>query len=116
MNIEELRAFCLSFGHVTEDFPFDDDTLVFKVCGKMFCLLSINEMCINIKCDPETILEMRESFSAVIPGIHMNKKHWNTVIIDGTISDGLLRAWISDSYQLVVQNLPLKLRKELGIN
>lgn len=92
---------------MTEEFPFDEETLVLKVMGKMFALSNINEFnSINLKCDPENALELREKFQAVQPGYHMNKKHWNTVLIDGSIPDTLLRQWIDESYQLVVVGLP----------
>lgn len=116
MNIEELREYCLGLRHVTEEMPFDDVTLVFKVGGKMFCLTSlVGELRISVKCDPDEALEMREIFPAVLPGCHLNKKHWNTVIIDGSISDGMLKVWILKSYNLVVAGLPLKEKRRLGL-
>ncbi len=111
MNIEQFRDFCLSLKATTEDLPFDENTLVFKVKGKMFALTDINKFAsINLKCDPEKAITLREDYQAVIPGFHMNKKHWNTVKIDGTISNKLLEEWISDSYNLVVSKLPKKNR------
>ncbi|MBL0339711.1 MAG: MmcQ/YjbR family DNA-binding protein [Bacteroidetes bacterium] len=116
MNIEELRSYCLSKKGVTESFPFDEDTLVFKVMGKMFCLTSISEPdSINLKCEPEKAIELREQYPCVQPGYHMNKKMWNTVEIDGSISKKLLKDWIDHSYNEVVAGLPKKLQIELGI-
>lgn len=106
MNIESYRTYCLSKRGVTEEFPFDEETLVMKVVGKVFALTNINGFSsINLKCDPENAVELREKYAAVQPGYHMNKKHWNTVLIDGSIPDKLLRQWIDESYQLVVAGL-----------
>ena len=106
MNIESYRTYCLGKKGVTEEFPFDETTLVMKVMGKVFALTNINGFSsINLKCDPETAVELREKYTAVQPGYHMNKKHWNTVLIDGSIPDKLLRQWIDESYQLVVSGL-----------
>ncbi len=115
MNIEDIRLFCLNKKGVTESFPFDDTTLVFKVVGKMFALLNLAEnQSINLKCDPDKALELREHYSAVLPGYHMNKKLWNTVILDDSILDSLLLQWIDDSYDLIVGNMTKKLRAELS--
>lgn len=112
MNIEEFREFCLSKKGVTEEFPFDKKTLVFKVYGKMFALTNIDLFeSINLKCDPEKAIELREKYPAVLPGYHMSKKHWNTIMIDGSIPDKLLFHWIGDSYELVVSGLT-KAQKE----
>lgn len=114
MNIEELREYCLSKKGVTERFPFDDVTLVFKVADKMFALTSLNrDLSVNLKCDPEKVIELREEFSAVLPGYHMNKKHWNTVMIDGTVSDKQICEWIDHSYELVVKSLTKAQREQL---
>ena len=114
MNIEELREYCLKKKAVTESFPFDKFTLVFKVKGKMFALLPLERVPqINLKCDPEKAIELREHYAAVTPGYHMDKRLWNTVQIDGSISDNLIREWIDDSYQLVVAKLPKKDREGL---
>jgi len=114
MNIEELRDYCLGKKAVTESFPFDQETLVFKVLDRMFLLTNINKaLSVNVKCDPNRINELREQYSAVLPGYHMNKKHWNTVLIDGSISDDQLKEWIDHSYQLVVEKLPKKQQNEL---
>jgi predicted DNA-binding protein (MmcQ/YjbR family) len=109
MNIEELREYCLSKKGVTESFPFDNVTLVFKVVGKMFLLTNTDgEFSINIKCDPEKAISLREHYPCVLPGYHMDKKHWNTVLIDGTIADALLKEWIDDSYDLIVKKVNKK--------
>ncbi len=107
MNIEELRAYCLSLEGATEGFPFGEDTLVFKVGGKIFALVSLDteELRVNVKCDPELAIELREQYNnCVFPGYHMNKKHWNTVIINGTVSDNILKDWLNNSYRLVVNS------------
>ena len=115
MNIETFRNFCLSLKAVTEDTPFGEDTLVFKVKGKMFALTNITFFhSVNLKCDPEKAIELREQFPAVKPGYHMNKKHWNTIDMDGTIPDKLLEQWINDSYNLVVKGLTKKEQDTLG--
>ena len=117
MNIEEYRNFCLSMKGVSEGMPFDDKTLVFFVKGKMFSLTDIDTFdFINVKCDPEKAMELREHYPAVTPGYHMNKKHWNTVIMDGSVPDELIMRWIEDSYRLVVAKLPKKVQKELFEN
>jgi len=114
MNIEEFRNYCIKKPGVREEFPFDNKTLVFKVGGKIFALTDIEKFeSINLKCDPEKALEYRENFSAVMPGYHMNKKHWNTILIDGTINNNLLFKWIDDSYQLVFEKLNKQQKKQL---
>lgn len=114
MNIEEFREYCLSKKSVTESFPFDETTLVFKVAGKMFALTDTHDdFSINLKCDPEKAIELRERYPVVIPGYHMNKKHWNTVNIDGSIPNDLVYQWIDDSYNLIVEKLPRSLWEEL---
>lgn len=113
MNLDELREYCLSLERVTEDMPFDDSTLAFRVGEKIFCLASLEEnLRINLKCDPLEAIEIREAFPAVIPGFHMNKKYWNTVLLDGSISDSMLKVWISNSYNLVRAGLSKKKRQE----
>ena len=109
--IEELREYCLSKKFVSESFPFDESTLVFKVHNKMFALFSLEKdpLRINLKCDPEKAIELREEYWQVIPGYHSNKKHWNTVIIDQlTLSQ--VCEWIEHSYNLVREKLPKKLK------
>jgi predicted DNA-binding protein (MmcQ/YjbR family) len=109
MDIEKVRKSCLKKKGVTEGFPFGDDTLVFKVMNKMFCLLNLVPPCsLNLKCDPETAVELREKYSSVTPGYHMNKIHWNTVLLDSSIPDKEILSWIDNSYELIVKSLPLK--------
>jgi len=115
MNIETLREYCLSKKAVTEDFPFGETTLVFRVKNKIFLLVALDAdpLQFNAKCDPGKAVELREEYDAVKPGFHMNKKHWNTVIIDGSISTRLIKEMIDDSYNLIVHSLPKKSREEL---
>jgi predicted DNA-binding protein (MmcQ/YjbR family) len=114
MNIEQFRDFCLALPGVTEEFPFGEETLVYKVMGKMFTLTSLDSFeSINLKCDPETAVELRERYDGVSPGYHMNKKHWNTVDVHAGISDKLIYQWIRDSYDLVVDSLPKKTKELL---
>lgn len=102
MNIEQIREYCLAKKDVTEGFPFDEDTLVFKVKGKIFVLASLDgDLSINLKCDPGLALELREKHPSVTPGYHMNKKHWNTVSLNGSIPDKEIINWIDHSYNLV---------------
>jgi len=116
MNIEDFRNYCLLKKGVHEDFPFGPETLVMKVMGKMFALANLDgELTINLKCDPEKAIEIREQYPAVRAGYHMDKKHWNTIYMDGSVSDKLLNKWIDDSYYLVVAKLTKKLKDELDI-
>ena len=103
MNIEELREYALQKADVEESFPFGEETLVFKVKEKIFLLtgLNSNPVQFNAKCDPERAIRLREEYSSILPGYHMNKKHWNTVIIDGTLPVILITELIEHSYQLV---------------
>ncbi len=105
MDLEQLREYALSKPDVEETFPFGPDTLVYKIDGKMFLLTGFDSIPLqfNVKCDPDLALELREQYAAVIPGWHMNKKHWNTVIIDGSISNKRLQELIDHSYQLVAK-------------
>ena len=107
MNIETIRKYCLKKPVVTEDFPFDENTLVFRVMGKIFLLASLDEvpLRINLKCDPEKAVELRERYDSVLPGYHMNKAHWNTIVIDGSVPGNEILSWITDSYLLVVNSL-----------
>ncbi|MEM9671240.1 MAG: MmcQ/YjbR family DNA-binding protein [Cyclobacteriaceae bacterium] len=115
MDIEAYRQYCLTKPGVTESFPFDEEVLVFKVMNKMFALTDVTLFTsINLKCDPERAVELREQYPAVEPGYHMNKKHWNTILMDGTIGDKLIMEWIDHSYDLIVASLPKKLREELA--
>jgi predicted DNA-binding protein (MmcQ/YjbR family) len=115
MDIETIRDYCLAKAAVEEGFPFGETTLVFKVRGKIFLLTGLDNPVLqfNVKCDPEKAIEWREQFAAVQPGYHMNKKMWNTVIVDGSIPGRVLRQMIDDSYQLVVMSLPKKSREGL---
>jgi predicted DNA-binding protein (MmcQ/YjbR family) len=114
MNIEEYRNYCLQKKGVTEGFPFDNTTLVFKVVGKMFALTNVDNFeSVNLKCDPDKALELRAKFSGIKPGYHMNKKHWNTVRMDDSVPFNLIREMIDDSYNLVVSKLSKKQRDEL---
>lgn len=116
MTIDTLRDYCLSKPHVTESFPFDQQTLVFKVAGKMFALADVQEFTsVNLKCDPENAIELRESYSGIQPGYHMSKKHWNTVLVNSDVSHEMFLRLVDDSYNLVVSSLPKKLRHELAL-
>ncbi|MCU0362348.1 MAG: MmcQ/YjbR family DNA-binding protein [Bacteroidales bacterium] len=102
MDIETLRDYCVAKKDVSESFPFGDDTLVFKVSGKIFALANLDgDLSINLKCDPSLALELRERHPSVLPGYHMNKKHWNTVLADGSVPDMEILSWIDHSYELV---------------
>lgn len=115
MDIEQLREYCLSKPGVEETLPFGPNTLVYKVVGKVFLLtgLDTEQLRFNVKCDPDKAIELREEFSCVLPGYHMNKKHWNTIVVDRSISSRQLGEWIDHSYELIVNSLPKKLRDEL---
>ena len=114
-DIESFREYCLAKKGVTEELPFGDDTLVYKVLGKMFALTGINSdpFSLNLKCDPEMAIQLRERYPAVQPGYHMNKRHWNTIVVDGSIPIKEINNMIDSSYQLVVAGLPAKLRQSL---
>lgn len=105
MDIEVIRDYCLSKPDAIETLPFGPDTLVFKVNEKIFLLLPLDaeQPQFNVKCDPDLALELRESYPAVKPGFHMNKKHWNTIVLDGSIPAKLIKEWIDHSYELVVK-------------
>ncbi len=114
MNIQFFRDYCLLKPGVTEEFPFGASTLVFKVGGKMFALTDIDEFSsVNLKCQPEEVIRLIEEYPAVQPGYHMNKKHWITVLIDGTVSDILLKEWIDNSYLLILSGLSLKIKSSI---
>jgi len=108
MDGAELRDDCLSFAGAEETFPFGPTTSVFKVAGKMFALseLGAESLRVSLKCEPELAEALRGAHAAVLPGYHLNKRHWNTVIIDGSIPDDTIRTMIEDSYDLVVSKLP----------
>lgn len=106
MHIEELSVFCLSLKGTRQELPFDENTLVFKVMDKIFLLTDISDFgSINVKCDPEMAMELRERYGCVKAGYHMNKKHWNTIEINGEMADNELKKWILHSYDLVVSKL-----------
>lgn len=113
MNVEEIRSYCLSKPGTEEGFPFDETTLVFKVGGKMYALLSLDEANLNLKCEPGEAIRLREQYPFVVPGYHMNKKHWNTVMDCRRRPAHLIRHWIDRSYQLVYERLPRKIRESL---
>ena len=116
MNIESFRDYCLSLPGVEEGFPFGEDTLVLKVMGKMFALGSLSSpwFRVNLKCDPEKAINLREEYESIIPGWHMNKKHWNTVTFEfGELSDELVIELTKHSYELVASKLTKKLKEEL---
>jgi predicted DNA-binding protein (MmcQ/YjbR family) len=116
MNPAELRDHCLSFTGAEETFPFSPETSVFKVAGKMFALsrLAADSLRISLKCEPELAEGLRAAHAAVLPGYHLNKRHWNTVVVDGSLPDQMLRDMIEDSYDLVVSGLPASRRRGLG--
>ncbi len=114
MNIEEYRNFCLSLPGTEERFPFDEDALVFFVRDKMYSLTNVDSFnFINLKCDPEKAIELREQYDFVVPGYHMNKKHWNSIMLERSVPGNLIREWTRHSYDLVVQNLSKKDRELL---
>ncbi|MEU0657977.1 MmcQ/YjbR family DNA-binding protein [Streptomyces lavendulocolor] len=114
MTPDRLRAFCLGFNDAVEDFPFGPETSVFKVAGKMFALsaLDARPLTVNLKCDPEIALRLRAQYPAIVPGWHMNKRHWNTVTVS-ELPDRLVRELVEDSYDLVVAGLPKATRLRL---
>lgn len=117
MNTEILREYCIAKDGATESFPFGEETLVFKVGGKIFALLDIESRptTINLKCDPERAVLLREEFSVVKPGYHMNKKHWNTITVNSSIRSSDLQEWIDHSYDLVRKSLPKAVRDQLTL-
>ena len=116
MNVESFRDYCLSKAAATEGTPFGPEDIVFKVEGKMFGILALDEVPprANLKCDPDLALELRDRYEQVQPGYHMNKKHWNTVVLDGVIPEKEIQKMIDDSYALVVQSLPKARREKLA--
>lgn len=116
IDLETIRNYCFSKrGSITEDFPFDDEVLVFRLFRKIFLLTNVNAVPIqiNLKCDPERAIELRERYDTVIPAFHMNKRMWNTVIIDGKINDTLIFEMIDHSYDEIVKKLPKKIKGKL---
>ena len=116
MDAAELRRWCLAQSGAVEDFPFGPEHSVFKVGGKMFALSTLERTPLEVsaKCEPELALQLRDTYSAIRPGYHLNKRHWNTITLDGSVSDQLVRELIADSYDLVVSALPKRTREELG--
>jgi predicted DNA-binding protein (MmcQ/YjbR family) len=114
MNFELIRNYCLNKRGVTESFPFDDESPVYKVMSRIFLIAGLDTpVSINIKCDPETAVDLRERFDAVTSGYHMNKMHWNTVVLNGSIPAKLIYEWIDNSYKLVVKGLKKSEREKL---
>ena len=116
VNVELFRDYCKKKKGVTEEFPFDNETLAFKVMGKAFAFTSLNELrhSCNLKCDPERAEELREKYASIKPGYHMNKKHWNTVEWDGSVPEKLILDLVDHSYELVVSGLTKKLYDQLA--
>lgn len=114
MNIEEIREYCITKKGVTEGFPFDEVTLVFKVMNKMFAIVSLDRVptAISLKCDPERSIALREAYEEVQPGYHLNKQLWNTISVAGGLSGELIRELIDHSYELILEGLTKKLRTE----
>ncbi len=116
MNIEEVREYCISIKGAEECFPFDETTMVFKVMGKMFAYMGLERrdegFMLNLKCDPEKAIELREKYSFVIPGYHSNKKYWNSIYIEQGMADDELKSWIDHSVDEVIKKLPKKLQTE----
>ena len=116
MNLETYRNFCLQMNGTSEGFPFDQKTLVFKVGGKLFALLDVDDFhSVNLKCDPEKAIDLRERFQGITAGYHMNKKHWNTVEFVSDVTEELIFDLTKHSYELVFASLPKKMRDELSI-
>lgn len=112
MNVEEIRAFCMAKTGTTESFPFDNETLVFKVGNKIYALVSLKKLSINLKCDPERAIDLREKHDGITPGYHMNKQHWNTIVPE-LIPQTLLIDLINHSYDLIFDSLPKKIKAEI---
>lgn len=114
MDIESIRNYCLKKIEVTEELPFDEDSPVYKVMGKIFAITSLNPpYSINLKCNPEKAIELREKYDSVTPGYHMNKTHWNTIDLESNLPPKLIKEWIDHSYELVVSGLPKKEKEKL---
>ena len=116
MNATELRACCLAQVGAIEDFPFGPEHSVFKVAGKMFALSTLDRMPleVSVKCEPEIAVDLRGSYAAIRPGYHLNKRHWNTIEVDGSVADRLVLDMVEDSYDLVVAGLPKRTQATLG--
>lgn len=117
MNIEELNEYCMLKENVTAEFPFDLSTVVYKVNGKMFCLSNVDQpVSCNLKCDPERSEELRTEYEQITPGFHMNKKHWNTILFEGRLSNALFKELIDHSYNLVNQKASKRKTKDNELN
>lgn len=116
MKLNELKTYLSAKKGAKEDFPFGPDTLVFKVMGKIFALIGTNEdpIKVNLKCDPDEAIALRSIYESVIPGYHMNKEHWNTVILDNSIPDSEIKKMLDESYRLVVSTLKKSEREKLS--
>lgn len=115
MNITFFRTYCLAKPGASEDMPFGENILCFKVGGKIFAIIDIELFeSVNLKCDPEKAVEIREQYLSVTPGYHMSKKHWNTVPFDGSVPDPLILSWVDHSYDLVFKSLPKKTQAEIA--
>jgi predicted DNA-binding protein (MmcQ/YjbR family) len=112
----ELRRWCLEHAGAVEDFPFSPDTSVFKVGGKVFAISALGRepLAVSVKCEPELAAQLRHTYPAIRPGYHLNKRHWNTIVLDGTLPDQLVRDLVEDSYDLIVGALPKRVRGQLG--
>jgi predicted DNA-binding protein (MmcQ/YjbR family) len=117
MDVAELRRWCLAQAAAIEDFPFGPENSVFKVGGRIFALSALHRtpLQVSVKCEPELAVQLRRSYGAIRPGYHLNKRHWNTITLDGSLSDQLVRELIEDSYDLVVDALPKRTREQLGL-
>lgn len=115
MDLESFRSFCLAHPATTEDTPFGENVLVWRIGGKLFALTDVNRFpaAVNLKCDPERAVELRERYEGVLPGYHQNKRHWNTVLLDGSVPDAEIRAMIDHSYEIVRASLPKSVRTAL---
>jgi predicted DNA-binding protein (MmcQ/YjbR family) len=116
MDAAELRRWCLAQPGASEDFPFTPEHSVFKVAGKMFAISALGRepLEVSVKCEPDLAVQLRDSYDAIRPGYHLNKRHWNTIALDGSLTDRLVRDMIEDSYDLVVSALPKRTREDLG--
>lgn len=116
MDVVALRGYCLAKAGATAEYPFGPDALVMKVAGKMFAIIAehTRPASISLKCEPELAIVLRDAYQAVAPGYHLNKRHWNTVTLDGSVPDHEVTGWVDDSYDLVVEKLPRRLQQRLG--
>jgi predicted DNA-binding protein (MmcQ/YjbR family) len=116
MDAAALRRWCLAQPGASEDFPFTPEHSVFKVAGKMFAISALGRepLEVSVKCEPDLAVQLRDSYDAIRPGYHLNKRHWNTIALDGSLTDRLVRDMIEDSYDLVVSALPKRTREDLG--